>query len=121
VDLLSVQLLTTAVAVSAIVLVQGAGVAQSVAASVQALRGPRATSSRRRRQRGRRFFRGLPVAARRPVALVSQRRCTHAGGGRPLGIAMLLVLAVFAPLVEFAAMPALAGLLVVAGVNNDPR
>jgi sulfate permease, SulP family len=119
-DLLSVQLLTTAVAVAAIVLVQGAGVAQSVAsAGASPARPSRDFIAEGGANVAVGFFRGLPVGGSvGQSALVSSAGARTRAAAVLSGVAMLLVLAVFAPLVEFVAMPALAGLLVVAGVNT---
>jgi sulfate permease, SulP family len=120
VDLLSVELITGAAAVAAIILVQGAGVAESFPPG-----GGRPTRpSRDFVAQGAAnivsgTFRGIPVGAS-----VGSTALSVSSGARSrwaavmAGLFMLLVLVVLAPVVELVPMPALAGLLIVAGVGT---
>ena len=119
-DLLSVELVTGAVAVAAIILVQGAGVAESFPPG-----GGRPTRpSRDFIAQGAAnivsgTFRGVPVGAS-----VGSTALSVSAGARSrwaavmAGAFMLLVLAFLAPVVELVPMPALAGLLIVAGLRT---
>jgi SulP family sulfate permease len=113
-------ILTGAVAVAAIVLVQGAGVAQSFPPS-----GGRPTQPNRdfiaqgAANAAVGLFKGIPVGAS-----VGRTALNVSGGARARwaailsGVFMLVILVALGPLVEAVPMPALAGLLIVAGVNT---
>jgi SulP family sulfate permease len=119
-DLLTIELVTGALAVAAVIMVQGAGVAESFPPSGGRLTRP----SRDFVAQGAAnvvsgALRGIPVGAS-----VGQTALSVSAGARSrwaavlAGLFMLLVLAVFAPVVELVPMPALAGLLIVAGVRT---
>jgi SulP family sulfate permease len=119
-DLLTVELVTGAVAVAAVIMVQGAGVAESFPPDGGRLTRP----SRDFVAQGAAnvvsgTLRGIPVGAS-----VGQTALSVSAGARSrwaavlAGLCMLLILAVFAPVVEVVPMPALAGLLIVAGVRT---
>jgi SulP family sulfate permease len=119
-SLLTPSLVTGALAVAAIILVQGAGVAESFPPSG----GKPSQPSREFVAQGAAntavgLFQGLPVGAS-----VSQTALSVSAGARTRwaailsGVFMLLILLVFGPAVEVVPLPALAGLLIVAGVTT---
>jgi SulP family sulfate permease len=119
-NVLSPNLVTGALAVAAIILVQGAGVAESFPPSG----GKPSRPSREFVAQGAAntavgLFQGLPVGAS-----VGQTALSVSAGARTRwaailsGVFMLLILLVFGPAVEVVPMPALAGLLIVAGVTT---
>ncbi|HEY7131370.1 MAG TPA: SulP family inorganic anion transporter [Candidatus Limnocylindrales bacterium] len=119
-DLLSADLVTGAFAVGAIILVQGAGVAESFPPG-----GGRPTAPSRdfvaqgAANTAVGLFRGIPVGAS-----VSGTALSVSSGAQTRWAAilaggfMLLILVVFSPVVELVPMPALAGLLIVAGLTT---
>ncbi len=119
-DLLSLPLISGALAVAAVILVQGAGVAESFPPS-----GGRPTRPSRDfvaqgvANLASGGIQGIPVGAS-----VGQTALSVSSGARSRwatvlsGVFMLLILLVFSPVVEAVPMPALAGLLIVAGVNT---
>jgi len=119
-SLLTPSLVTGALAVAAIILVQGAGVAESFPPSG----GKPTQPSREFVAQGAAntvvgLFQGLPVGAS-----VGQTALSVSAGSRTRwaailsGVFMLLILVVLGPAVEVVPMPALAGLLIVAGVTT---
>ncbi len=120
IDLLSVEIITGAFAVAAIILVQGAGVAESFPPS-----GGRPTQPSRdfiaqgAANTTSGLFGGIPVGAS-----VSGTALSVSSGSRSrwaailAGIFVLLILLFLSPVVELVPMPALAGLLIVAGLNT---
>jgi SulP family sulfate permease len=119
-SLLTPSLVTGALAVAAIILVQGAGVAESFPPSG----GKPSQPSREFIAQGAAnatvgLFQGLPVGAS-----VGQTALSVSAGARTRwaailsGVFMMLILLVFGPAVEVVPMPALAGLLIVAGVTT---
>jgi SulP family sulfate permease len=119
-DLLTVELMTGAAAVAAIILVQGAGVAESFPpGGGRPTRPSRDFIAQGAANLVSGTFRGIPVGAS-----VGSTALSVSAGSRSrwaavmAGLFMLLVLAVFAPVVELVPMPALAGLLIVAGLGT---
>jgi SulP family sulfate permease len=119
-DLLTVELMTGAAAVAAIILVQGAGVAESFPpGGGRPTRPSRDFIAQGAANLVSGTFRGIPVGAS-----VGSTALSVSAGARSrwaavmAGLFMLLVLAVFAPVVELVPMPALAGLLIVAGLGT---
>ena len=119
-DLLSVELITGAAAVAAIILVQGAGVAESFPpGGGQPTRPSRDFVAQGAANIVSGAVRGIPVGAS-----VGQTALSVSAGARTrwaavlAGAFMLLILLAFAPIVELVPMPALAGLLIVAGLNT---
>jgi SulP family sulfate permease len=118
--LLSIDLITTGMAVAVIVLVQGAGVAQTVPNPG----GRRSSVSRDFVAQGvanigSAFLRGLPVGGS-----VNQTALNVMAGARTRwasvlsGLWMIVILVVFPGLIGYVAMPALAGLLIIAGYRT---
>lgn len=117
---ISVDMLTAALAIAMIVLVQGAGVSQSV---------PNPDGSRRRLSRdfiaqgaanvAAGFFRGLPVGASlgsTALSVVSGARTQWAAIFAGLWMALIVIF--FPGLVSYVAMPALGMLLILASVST---
>jgi SulP family sulfate permease len=119
-DLLSLPLVTGAAAVAAIVLVQGAGVAESFPpGGGRPTRPSRDFVAQGAANIAAGSLQGIPVGAS-----VGQTALNVSAGAQTrwasvlAGGFMLLVLLVFAPVVELVPMPALAGLLIVAGLRT---
>ena len=119
-SVLTLDLVTAAFAIAAVILVQGAGVAQSVPNAD----GRPSSASRDFTAQGvanvaSGLFRGLPVGGS-----VGQTALNATAGAQTRwaaifsGVWMLLILVLFAGLVAQVSMPALAALLILAGVNT---
>ncbi len=119
-DLLSAPLITGAFAVAAIILVQGAGVAESFPPT-----GGRPTQPSRdfiaqgAANTASGLFGGIPVGASvSGTALVVSAGSRSRWASILAGVFVLLILLFLSPVVELVPMPALAGLLIVAGANT---
>jgi SulP family sulfate permease len=120
--LLSVDLITGAISVGAIILVQGAGVAESLpveTAKPNPNRASRDFIAQGAANVATGLFQGVPVGGS-----VSQTALRVSAGARSRwatilsGLLLIVILFLFGPVVELVPMPALAGLLIVAGLNT---
>ena len=119
-NLLTLPLISGAMAVAAVILVQGAGVAESFPpGGGRPTRPSRDFIAQGVANVASGGFQGIPVGAS-----VGQTALSVSSGARSRwatvlsGVFMLLILLLFSPVVEVVPMPALAGLLIVAGVHT---